>query len=230
MPENDTPIERAKREAFGAKAHQAFVEQVGSGISETTRISLIILHDLERLKHMPAPWTENRDMIVALFTPIFERSWQCPGRDHARCCHAEGDQACFPKWREREDPEWYAQAINILLSQVNVRITQEGPLVPALAADEGFELGCLLTEALIKFRWDEHAKRGAKVAGGSQLGGEMRREANRARLTRAGTVEAVDALLAVGMRPMQAYRRVASDQGVGEQTIRKEYTATKKVR
>lgn len=60
------------------------------GISETTRVSLNILNDLARLERLAAPWAENRDMIVALFTPIFERSWQCPDLDNARGCQTEG--------------------------------------------------------------------------------------------------------------------------------------------
>lgn len=230
MPDNDDQIERIKRDVFGDKADLANVSVTGSGISETRRISLNVLHDFEGLKRLPAPWTENRDMIVALFTPIFERSWHCPGRNDARCCQAEGDQACFPNWREREDPEWYAQAINVLLSQVNARIAQEGPLVPALAADEAFELGCLLTEALNKFRWDDHAKRGQKTVASAKLGGDTKRNANVARRSLTETVAAVDALLTAGIKPMQAYRRIASAQGVNEQTIRKEYIAAKKAR
>lgn len=230
MPDNDDPIERIKRDVFGDKADLAEVSVTGSGISETRSISLNVLHDLERLERTPAPWTENRDMIVALLTPIFERSWQCPGRSDARCCQAEGDGACFPNWREREDSEWYAQAINLLLSQVNARIAQEDPLVPALAADEAFELGCLFTEALIKFRWDDHAKRGQKTVASAKLGGDTKRNANHARRSPTETVAAVDALLTAGVKAMQAYRRVASAQGVGEQTIRKEYVAAKKVR
>ena len=230
MPDNDEPIEQIKRDLFGAKADLAQIKIAGSGISETQTISLNVLHDPERLERMPAPWTENHDMIVAQFTPIFERSFRCPGRDDARCCQADGDRACFPNWREREDPEWYAQTINLLLSQVNARIKQEGSLVPALAADEAFELGCLFTEALIKFRWDDHAKRGRKTVDSAKLGGDNKRNANPARRSSAETVVAVDALLAAGVKPMQAYARVARDQGVSEQTIRKEYTAAKKAR
>lgn len=230
MPDDEEPIERVKRDIFGAKADLAQVKIAGSGISETQTISLNALHDPERLERMPAPWIENRDMIVALFTPIFERSLACPGRDNARCCQAEGDIACCPNWREREDPEWYAQTINLLLSQVNTRVRQEGPLIPALAADEAFELGCLFTETLIKFRWDDHAKRGLKTVDSARLSGNTKRNANPARRSSAETVAAVDALLAAGVKPMQAYRRVASDQGVSEQSIRKEYAASKKAR
>jgi predicted transcriptional regulator len=62
------------------------------------------------------------------------------------------------------------------------------------------------------------------------LGGEMRREANWRRRTREETVDAIDARLAAGVKPMRAYRQVAAEQGVGEQTIRKEYAAAKKAR
>ncbi len=214
MPEIDDQMEQAKREMFGNMADKVMVQQVGSGISETTRFSLNIFNDPELLANMPAPWTENRDMIVKLFTPIFERSWTCPGKNRVQCCHAEAGQACFPNWQEREDPEWYAQRLNLLLSQVNSRITQEGTHVSALAADEGFELGSLFTEALIKFQWDQHAKRGAKVLGGTKIGGDMRRLANNLRQTAEETVEAVSKLIDSGVKPMKAYRQIARAQGV----------------
>lgn len=230
MSESSDPIVSAKREAFGDKADLASVNTVGSGVSESTRMSLNLFHDPGLLEGLPTPWTENRDMIMRLFGPIFERSPQCPGRERAQCCQANQGQACFPNWREREDPEWYALKINSYLSVVNARIVQEGPLVAAVAADEAFELGCLFIEALIKFRWDSDAQRGAKIAVGAKLGGEMRRDANRNRWTPEETITAVEQLLANGIKPMAAYKTVADRQGVSEQTIRKEYRVTKKSR
>jgi hypothetical protein len=213
----DERIEWAKREMFGDKVDLARHQIVGSTISETLRISLPVLADPDRLANLPPPWTENRDMIVRLFSPILDRSRTCPGKDKRSCCHASENQTCFPKWRERKDPEWYAQQINIHLSMVNGRIGQNGPLVPALAADEAFELGQLFAEALIKFRWDKHAKRGLKTLKSAKIGGENRRVP---RLSPSEIAAAVDAYVTAGKPKMAAYSLVAGEQRVSAETIR----------
>ena len=206
------------------------VTVVGSGISETKRVSWSVADGRNRLDAMLPPWVENREMIVSLFTPAFERSFCCPGRQSEQCCQANDGDACFPKWREREDPEWYACAISTLLTQVNGRVLEQGTLVPALAANEAFELGCLFTEALIKFRWDKHAKRGLSTLNSAKSGGKAKKSANLARRSAAGTVQAVDALVSTGSSLTSAYRKVAKQQFVTEQTIAKEYRVAKKQR
>lgn len=242
MTSDDDRTSRAKRKAFGEKADLAMVKVVGSGISETTNLSLNIINDRDSIECPPAPWTENREMIIERFNPIFERSRQCPGRASAQCCKqrdGEGwrpkpgchlEQGCRPKWREREDPEWYAREIVMLLSQVDRRIEQRGPTAPAMAADEVFELGCLFNEALNKFRWDRHAKRGAKIMSSAKRGGRMRRAAKRGRRSVTETVADVDARIKKGAGLMKAYREVARQQGVTDQTIRKEYNRQKRSR
>ena len=216
--------------AFGDTVKDPDGKVVGSGISETTRISIRGVEAVARLTNPPPPWFENRQMVVALFSPIFDRSHQCPGREMPQCCQADTGQSCFPNWREREDPEWYAQQINIYLSRVNDRTGQQGLLAAGLAADEAFELGCLFTEARLKFQWDVHAKRGEKIARAAKLGGDSRRSSNPARRSTEETVIAVDALIEQGIAPMTAYRRIAKSQGVGTETIRKEYKAANKLR
>jgi hypothetical protein len=223
-------IAEAKRAVFGEKAELATAVVEGSGISETLRVSLDLMDDPQALLRMAAPWAENREMIVQLFKSVLERSRECPGRDHPQCCHAEEGQACSPRWREREDPEWYAQRIHMCLSQVTARVRQQGPLVAALAADEAFELGCLFTEALNKVRWDDHAKRGSKAVEYARLGGQERRKASPRRRSAEETIAAVDDLLQKGKGPMSAYRFVGREQGVSAQTIRKEYRSAKKPR
>ncbi len=99
--------------------------------------------------------------------------------------------------------------------------------MPALAADEAFELGCMFQEALIKFRWDKAAKVGEKVIGGGKAAGSGRRFARDERLGHEETISAVKALLVQGIRKMEAYRRVADQQGVTAQTIGKEYRSKK---
>ena len=233
---NEEKIERAKREMFGEKVEFARDEVIGSGISETTRIALDAFHafhpfdDGERVIEMTTPWVENRAMIVRLFGPVFARRAKCPGRDRPQCCRAEQRQACYPNWQAREDPEWYAQQINVYLSQVEDRLRDVTPVTALLAADEAFELGCLVTEARIKFRWDESAKRGAKSDAGSRLGGSKRRDANKLRKSPEETISAVDALLDQGRQKKAAYGEVAAQQGVSIETIRKEYKAVKKQR
>ncbi|MCF8707312.1 hypothetical protein [Rhizorhapis sp. SPR117] len=167
----EAAIKKAKIDAFGDKAHLARHRTVGSTISETIQISLNVRDNPDFIQNMPLPWTENRNMIISAFEDFFRRSHICPGLNNPRCCHAAAGKYCFPNWQEREDPEWYAQQINLLLSQINDRITQSGPLVPALAADEAFELGRLFTEAVNKFNWDEHAKRGLKTVKSARRGG-----------------------------------------------------------
>jgi hypothetical protein len=227
MTSDNNLINRAMRDAFGDKVDLAEYKSVGSGVSETIRMSLNMFDGLGAIEQLP-PWLENRGMVVRLFTAIFERSFLCPGRDADQCCRAPLGVTCLPCWREREDPEWYAQEINKYLTMVDGRIAQGGLLAPPRAADEAFALGCLFTEALIKFRWDRHAKRGVKIVDGSKLGGAMRRGANPNRRDAAETVAAVDALLKGSKSLMDAYRTVAKQQGVSDQTIRKEYRAAKK--
>lgn len=224
---DDAMIKRANRATLDNVVGLASGKVVGSGISKTTRVAPNLADYPGPLGQLPAPWTENRDMIVSLFTPTFERSLLCPGRNHSRCCKANGDEPCFPSWVEREDSEWYAFEINKYLSAVDHRLRQNAPVSAALAADEGFELGCLLTEALNKFRWDIHAQRGEKVFEGARLGGDMRREANRRRGLVEETVAAVDALLQQGAAKEAAYSLVGEQQGVSGQTIAKEYRMAK---
>ena len=228
MADDDGPLDRLKREAFGKLADVAKDENVGSGISLTSRMSvdLVAYADGNELNQMA--WTENPALIAQLFTPIFQRSRICPGRDKAQCCQAGPGDACFPNWQAREDPEWYALQINKYLSQVNRRLQSVTPITAALAADEAFELGCLLTEALIKFQWDAHAKRGKGTLESAAEGGRSRREANPNRLSVVETVNAVDALIANGVRKMAAYSIVAQQQHVEIRTIRKEYKLHKK--
>lgn len=215
-------LEKLKREMFREKAHLAAVKTVGSGISESKTVSvpLLALHEHLDGRHeleSPPPWFENQAMVMQLIGPILNRVRKCPG-----------SKSCFPNWREREDPEWYAQKINMLLSRVNNRISQQGDLVPALAADEAFELGSLFTEALIKFQWDQHAKRGEVTIKAAAKGGDARRASFPGRLPPDETVAAVDALLATGKPKMVAYSLVAEQQGVTQQTIAKEYQSARK--
>lgn len=221
-------IEAHKTDAFGKAAHLAKVTTTGSTISETTRISLPLSDNPEMLENMAPAWTENRSMIEQWISLFLEQSRICPGRDDPRCCHTTPNRTCFPKWVEREDPEWYASKIHVWLSLVNNRIQQQGDLVPALAADEAFELGCLFTEALIKFRWDKDVKRGLAVLEGAQKGG--RSNSKPSRLSIEATVAEIDQHLADGKQKKLAYYLVAAQQGVSEQTIRKEYRRAKKER
>lgn len=226
-------FEEMKRERFGEKAHLATIKTTGSGISETKTISAPLLAFYEDHQdgcqnlEQAAPWSENPAMIEKLMGPILDRVRRCPGSKAEQCCHAEPGQSCFPNWREREDPEWYALQIHLRLGQVNNRISGEGKIVTALAADAGFELGSLFTEALIKFRWDKAAKVGGKVIEGGREAGEGRRKAKPNRLGSEETIAAVDAMLEQGIGKMEAYQRVADQQGVSLQTIRKEYRAMK---
>lgn len=230
MPDREKDAEQASHELTGGQVDEAEVSVVGSGISETSCYTLRVVSAPTTAQKSPLPWNENREMITNLLLPILEQSYQCPGREKAQCCQAGDGQVCLPQWRMREDPEWYAQEINKLLSQVTRRIFQQGALVLPLAADDAFELGCLFTEALIKFKWDTHAKRGKKIADGAREGGEAKRNANRRRKSSVETVAAVDALLEQGVRKKVAYWQVADDQGVSHETIRKEYLAAKKER
>ena len=217
--------EQAEAAQFGNHAENARAEVVGSGISQATRISFDLLSNPELLGTLPPPWVANRAMIVKLFTPIYERSFQCPGRTRQQCCQSVSGQSCRPNWREREDAEWYAQAINTNLSMIDQRLQSVTSITADVAADEAFELGCLFTEALIKFRWDRHAKRGKLTVESASLGGQGRRKRPNTEMT----VHAVDALIAQGKSPTRAYAAVGAQQGVTEQTIRKEYRAAKKL-
>lgn len=198
--------------------------EVGSGISLTKRASLDLLSGRDILEAVLPPWAENRALIVELFTPIFQRSNQCPGQDKPQCCHAVGDQLCCPSWVEREDPEWYALEINTYLTIVERRLADVNPTTAALAADEAFELGCLFTEALIKFRWDKNAKRGAKTIASARDGGFARRK----RAMTDVIVAAVDDLLQRGKSKADAYRAIGKQQAVSAQTIAKAYRRAKK--
>lgn len=206
---------------------------VGSGISNTEKIGkTVALADLspDHLSLLSAPaWSENQTMIASLFGEIYQRSQMCPGRDMHQCCGAADEDAyCTPNWREREDPEWYAQEINKYLSVVNLRTVAGSTHDRRSIADNAFELGCLLTEALIKFQWDRHAKRGLLTLDSAAKGGRARRDANSGRCAAEETVTAVDELLATGMPVMAAYQVVAKAQRVGAQTIGKEYRRQKK--
>lgn len=193
--------EAMAQEMFGEKAHLATMKTTGSGTSETTTISAplaAVFEDYENTNiylRSSEPWAENRAMIVKLMGPILDRARTCPGLNSEQCCHAEAGRSCFPRWREKGDPEWYALQIHRLVSNVDARIAAEGKLVPALAADEAFELGCLFQEALISFRWDKAAKVGEKVIGGGRAAGNDRRFARDKRLGYEETIAAVDAYL-----------------------------------
>jgi hypothetical protein len=221
-------IARAKRAAFGDKADLATAVVEGSGISETVRVSLDLRADPELLDRLPLPWTENRDLIVKQFQKSFESSFKCPGRDRDQCCRAEPGEPCSPTWRPHEDAEWYAQKINMYLSQVNRRIWEEGPLVSALAADEAFELGCLFTEARDKFLWGDHAEAGKGSSDGGKKGVKRRLEGFIHRESDQATATAVDALLARGMRKKAAYHEVARRQHQRPDTVRKRYERFKR--
>lgn len=223
MRKNDDQLHRIKREAFGKMADRAEIRVVGSGVSAVKRVALNLEEDPAHFFQRASPWTENRNMIVTLFADTFQRSLQCPGRGKPECCQAAANIACFPNWREREDPEWYALEINKYLGLVDGRLKAITPVTAALAVDEAFELGCLLTEALIKFKWDRDAKRGQKTIESAREGGQMRRAANRKRKSTLETVEAVDRLLREGASKKTAYGTVAEQQGLSDQTIAKEY-------
>lgn len=229
MADKGDSIDRLKGEFFGELADQAKSDIVGSGISQTSRVSIELARHVEKKAMRPA-WTENPEMVMQLFTPIFERSHICPGRGKTQCCQAGPGDACFPNWQAREDPEWYALEINKYLSLVNQRLTAVTPVAASLAADEAFELGCLFTEALIKFQWDTHAKRGKGTLDSAREGGNAKRGANPKRLNGEATAAAVDELLNGGIAKMVAYSLVGETQGVSEQTIGKEYRALKKER
>lgn len=227
---DEEQIARAKRDGFGDKADLVKTKVVGSGISETTTVSLNLIDHPELLDRMPAPWTENPDMVVRLFDPVLKSSYKCPGSDRAQCCHVVAEQACtLPNWREREDPEWYAQRLNMYLSQVNRRIRDGGQLASALVADEAFELGQLFTEALNKFRWDAHAQSGKASSEGGKKGVERRIQGFLWRESDEATVAAVDALLAKGMQKKAAYSKEADRQQLKPDTIRKRYSQFKKI-
>lgn len=215
-------------EPMAAHLGEARTKIAGSGISETRKVSADLAPRLFSARLAQQPWRENRDMIEQLFTPIFQRSWACPGRGKVQCCQAQPGEACCPNWLEREDPEWYAREINSYLSLVNQRVKSGTPASAALAADEAFELGCLFTEALIKFQWDAHAKRGKGTLESATEGGQSRRHANPYRLSAEETVAAIDDLIASGMGKGAAYGIVAEQQHVESRTVGKEYNRLKK--
>jgi hypothetical protein len=225
----DQEIEQAKREVFGDRAGFATTQVVGSGISQVTRISLSIEPaNAKLIGEMALPWTENRDMIQRVFGPLLERSRRCPGRDQPQCCRAKANQMCAPNWREGEDLEWYAQQINVYLTRLNNKILQQGDLAPAMAADEAFELGRLFTEALNKKH--PNITSGVKVTAGGLKGAAIRKAQKLLRKAPEDTVRAIDKLFLADRRlkKSEAYRREAKEQGVNEQTIRKEYCSAKK--
>ena len=227
MADEIDPIEQAKRAVFGDRADLAKVTTVGSGISQTSRVSVDLLANLDWLNLMTEPWVANRDMVVQLFTPIFERSRRCPGRDQPQCCQrGDANQPCYPNWREREEPEWYAQQIDVYLSMVDRRLREATASSSALAADEAFELGCLFTEAAIKFQWDRDTKRGVAIIEGARRGGETRLM----RLPVEITVFTVDQLIAKGKGKEAAYEEVAKQQNVSRRTVANVYRAAKKHR
>ena len=223
MVDEDGLSETPARAAPDDEVPTVLSKVVGSTISETHTMLLDPTNSADRDHLMLPPWAANQQLIADLFTPAFQRSRQCPGRKKSRCCKAQGDQPCFPKWREREDPEWYALEINKYLSIVNQRLGEATPIAAALAADEAFELGCLFTEALIKFQWDKHATSGKKSWKGAKLAWERRRRAGAS-----VTVAAVDELLKSVKSRKLAYALIAEEQGVSAQTIRKEYCKAKK--
>ena len=229
MADDENRFDRLKREAFGKNADEAKVENVGSGISQTSRISLDLLAYANEKDLTQPAWTETPAMIAQLFTPIFQRTRICPGRDKAQCCQAGPGQACFPNWQAREDPEWYAFQINKYLSLVNQRLKAVTPVTASLAADEAFELGCLFTEALIKFRWDRFAKGGRASTKGGKRGGDHRKSQLRRQFSPKDTFDAVNALANEGVGRMSAYSLVGESQGTSGATIRKEYGLYKKM-
>ena len=215
-------------EPMAAYVGETRIEITGSGISETKKVSAKLAPQLFSVWLTQQPWRENREMIEQLFTPIYQRSGACPGRDKGQCCQVKPGEVCSPNWLEREDPEWYAREINRYLSLVNQRLKSATPITAALAADEAFELGSLFTEALIKFQWDAHAKRGKGTLDSAAEGGRRRRGANSCRFSVEETVAAVDALIAQGSPKMAAYSIVAEQQRVDARTIGKEYKRHKK--
>lgn len=223
MADEDDLLDRLKKEAFGKFADDVKVEEVGSGISQTTTFTVNLAKCVDGRDLKQPAWSENQALIEKLFTPIFQRSRTCPGRDKTHCCQAEPGAPCWPKWKEREDPEWYALQINKYLSLVNQRLNSVTPVTAALAADEAFELGCLFTEALIKFRWDRFAKGGLASSEGGERGGKHKKSQLRRQFSPKDTFDAVNALAAnkdVGW--MRAYLLVGKEQGASKHTIRKE--------
>ena len=229
MADEEDRLDRLKRGAFGRLADEAKVTSVGSGLSQTTSIAVdLVTHADGRELKQPA-WSETPAMIEQLFTPIFQRTGICPGRDQPQCCQASPGKACFPNWQAREDPEWYALEINKCLVMVNQRLKSVTPIGAALAADEAFELGCLFTEALLKFRWDRFAKSGLGSTRGGKRGGDQKKSQLRRQFTPLSTFDAVNALVAKGVGQMQAYLLVGKGQGASAATIRKEYGNYKKM-
>jgi hypothetical protein len=228
MADDDDVIGQMKREAFGKLADRGETRITGSGVSKTETTSIDALADPSLVNSITSPWTDNRAMITGMFGQIFNQSLQCPGHGTPQCCAAPAGMICYPHWTEREAPEWYAREINKYLTLVDQRLRDVTSITAGLAADEAFELGCLFTEALIKFRWDRLAKQGQKSADGAQLGGNIRRSGNRKRLSVEETVAAVDGHLNDGATKTRAYGRVARQQGVSEQSIAKEYRGAKK--
>lgn len=226
----DAETEHVKLGGFGQPGEPTRKEIVGSGISKTTRHvqEWNFYDEPELLNEMPAPWSENRAMIISQFGPVFARLTQCPGRQRPQCCHAQPGHHCFPNWRVREDAEWYAQMISTYLFQLDARLRDVTPVNAALAADDAFELGSLVAEAFIKFRWDKHAKWGANRDAGSRRGGENRKSIKRE--SPESNAAEIDALLVANMSKKAAYGLLAEKQGVTVQTISKEYKMTKKVR
>ena len=229
MADDEDRFDRLKKETFGKHADEAKVENAGSGLSETSQISVALVAHADGKDLTQPKWTENPAMIEHLFTPIFERSRLCPGRDKPQCCLAGPREACFPNWQAREDPEWYALEINKYLSLVNQRLESVTPITAALAADEAFELGCLFTEALNKFQWDRFAKGGLASTKGGQQGGNYKKSQLRLQCSPENTFDAVNALVDEGVGWMRAYSLVGKDQGASLATIRKEYGTYKKM-
>ena len=78
MADEDGFLDRLKREAFGKLADNAKVENVGSGISQTTKITVGLAKYVDGGDLKQPAWSENRIMIEQLYTPIFQRSRTCP--------------------------------------------------------------------------------------------------------------------------------------------------------
>lgn len=172
MTEED--IENAKRRMFGDKAHLAAYEKSGSGISTTHTISMPVLEDIERFNAGIEPWLEHRQLIQSWYQPFLETYRQCPGRKKPQCSQSASDKPCWPNWRRRQDPQWYALKLKQLVDSIDGRLLVNHAASVANAVDEAFEAGSLLTEALNLFGWGKFAQTGKRVHLGGAKAAEMR--------------------------------------------------------
>ena len=114
---------------------------------------------------MPGRWTENRDMITLVFTPVFERSFHGLGRDRLQCCELSDGRTGSPNGENVRIQNGVRAEIASYLTMVNDRLDKVTLLTAVIEDDEAFQLGSMFTEALIKFRWDRRTKQGAKTFG-----------------------------------------------------------------